>query len=439
MILVQNLRQQLSGSSGRILIFFLLIITFISFYACKARKITKEQENLTYAFDKYKNVKDKANHYAEDTSKVMDYDDSLDLLYPVILKEEYTIAYLLPFILQDLPLGLEDQSRISQIAQEFYMGAAMAIEGPCRNLKSDFIIHVFDTENRQNKIKTEIFSKLNDHDIDLIIGPFVADYVKIISSYSNDKHVNVFSPLVNIDTCLKENPYFISPKPSDYIHLEFVSKYIYKHYKDHNVIFIGSDEKKNKQYLNYMKNFIDTSVFLRITDATVNITTWKSAPYMPFLNKEKNVLLIPIDDEILVNSIITNLIAEENGITIFAPSAWLNYRSVDIEYLQTLNTHFLIDSYIDYYDPLIIKFIKDYRRKYKTEPSKYSFKGYDYTLFTTRMLSRHGKYFQREKLTDTNYVHTRFDFKNVNNNKGWENTNIQLIKFDNYILKEIED
>jgi len=290
-----------------------------------------------------------------------------------------------------------------------------------------------------NKIKTVIFNSLIDLETDLIIGPFVSEYVKIVSAFAKEHQINFFSPLSNIDSCLKENPYYISAKPSDLTHFKFISQHIYKNYKDYNIILFGKDNKINDLYKKYLAEFIDTSVFLNTHFVIINSTNWKEATYLKYLLKEKNVLLVPIDDEIIINSIITNLISLEKEITIFGPSAWLNYRSVDMNYLQTLNTHFLIDGYIDYTNPGVKDFVRSYRDKYNTEPSKYSFKGYDYTLCAAKMLSDRGKYFQNEELCDSNYVHTDFHFKRSEGNKGWENTNIQLIKFDDYSLVEIKE
>ena len=66
MISVQNLRQQLNGNR-RVFIIWLILVTIISFQACKAKKIAREKEELEYAFHTYKKDKVNVNHYLEDT------------------------------------------------------------------------------------------------------------------------------------------------------------------------------------------------------------------------------------------------------------------------------------------------------------------------------------------------------------------------------------
>ena len=435
---VQNLLQLLNGNKQRLLLLFLCIFSILSCTGSKKSSgyvpgfgVTGDQPSVGTIKDSA--VKKKNN---------IKINDTLDLIYPETKKALYKIAYLLPFELNNLNSTDENlPGNVSRAAVEFYMGSLVAMENTTALLAPDikFELKFLDTENSDNQIKSNLIKELDIYQPDLIIGPFMPSEIKVVSAYSKKNKIPTVCPVSYVADCIKSNPYLVSEKPSLLTQLNSLRNFAQKNYPDYKIILFGSNKKENDSSLILLKK-ID-SVFSHKTQAVViNENNWNSAPYSKFINNGKYLFYIPLANEFVVNSIVSSLMSagKTDDLVVVAPYKWLELSSVDISYMLSLNIHFVADHYINYKDTATAGFITAYRNKYNTEPTKYSFHGYEVSVFYGNALKFFGKYFQKEFFLEMipDLYKAYYNDEKTRKYSGFERVNLKYLKFEDYELVE---
>jgi hypothetical protein len=108
--------------------------------------------------------------------------------------------------------------------------------------------------------------------------------------------------------------------------------------------------------------------------------------------------------------------------------------------LVNLDTKFFFDMGIEVFSPFwidyraddVIKFNRAFRRKFLTEPDENSFAwlGYDIAYYFVSGLVMHGKRFIRKpEIHNPDLLETEFDFRREEDNNGFENHKLFLIRY----------
>jgi len=110
---------------------------------------------------------------------------------------------------------------------------------------------------------------------------------------------------------------------------------------------------------------------------------------------------------------------------------------LESEYLVALRTHFVAQSFIDYENPDVKKFVRDYQVAYHADPVLLGFQGFDVAFYFLSALGNYGTGFQR-CLGDLhiNSMQTCFEFRQ-NKGSGFENQHWMVFKYDNYRLVKV--
>jgi len=433
MILVQNHQPQLNGN--RHFLILVASVTFILFFSCSSKQYALEQAKLESQYYKTRNENTQSNP-KDSLKEEIKTSDTISVIYPREIKEKYNIALLLPLMLDNIYDKEFVQRPISIAAQEFYMGALIAIEDTS-GYHLNYSLHIIDNKRSKEYTSEDIIAKLNQREYDLIIGPFLTSNVRVISDYSFNRKIPLISPVANIDSCLHDNPYFISLKPSKTSYVKYLSHHLKEHHQTQNIIFTAESKEQLDYYLSIVNGILDTSKFNKFNTVILNNSNWRSAPYNQYLGKENNIFVFCIEDEILINSVINSLVSIEKEMLVYAPFQWLNFNSVDINYLQRINTCFLADQYIDYDDSSNCNFIHKYREKFNTEPGKYALLGYQTFMYFPQLMKKHGKYFFQEAfINGENKENHHLMIERINSNAGYQNTKIFLLQLkDNELVR----
>jgi hypothetical protein len=91
--------------------------------------------------------------------------------------------------------------------------------------------------------------------------------------------------------------------------------------------------------------------------------------------------------------------------------------TLEVEYLNKLHLTMADPSFVDYKDSTTIRFIQSYRKRFRTEPSDYTYQGYDIGLIYLNKLGTWGDHFLEELPKDTlnQGLYTRFQFIKTEN------------------------
>jgi hypothetical protein len=221
-----------------------------------------------------------------------------------------------------------------------------------------------------------------------------------------------------------------------------------------HVTLIGNrseaDQTLYNAYLNKLKTVFD--------DANLTVLQMSSDDLQQsdrFLKKERmNVVIIPSADEMFVNIVTGKLNTASNSfqINLYGLAIWTKFVNLDMEYLHTLEFHYATAFYIDYDNPTVQNFLRQYRKMYYTEPTmltglsgissnayQFAFLGYDVTFYFMSALKKYGKGFGR-CITDFKMpmLQSDFRFEKIDPFSGHMNKHFDIYKYgkDYSITKE---
>ncbi len=367
--------------------------------------------------------------------------------------EIFRVALFLPFFLEkndtvnfyeNLEFNLKQKDKKiykkSKIVLEFYQGCLLAID----SLKKDGVsvdLFVYDTKKSPTKVR-EILEKSELKEMDLIIGPLYNSTFKSVAIFAKKHKINIVSPFSSNKEILEFNPFVFQITPSYETQL---NNYIYflSNFYQEKIIFIHDTipeeilavEKYEKKLYEILeeKNISSDSVIVKI----ISYNEEKNLLKLALSNSFENIIIIPSKNQAFVSSVVTNLkrYLQEYEITLFGMPQWKDFENVELKYLHSLNLHFFTKNYVDYSSKDVKKFLRKYREVFKSEPTKFSFSGYDVVFYFLKTMKTYGKNFQyclykypgdfvRDGL---NY---KIKFNKISEYGGFENNYINIIKYD---------
>ncbi len=440
MTLVLNHQPLLSGNK----IVFLVCMLFIT--SCGIIKTTQDEPDK----DAWKEEKEHekaskdqveqdtlAAKIPKDTTKALEK-DSLNRLYPVEMKESYEIAVLLPLFLDPEAREKQNAQKIGSVALDYYFGLQQAFD-TLKACGTDFNVHVFDTKNEPLQTQELIRNELDELNPDLIIGPLFTNNVKLVSEFSKQNKINMASPFAYVDTCVANNPYFLTPLQGHQVQAEHLTNLLMRKFKDYHIHVIHSGKPNQLAFADQVDSLVNRDLFTSYQKIKLPKGNWRTDTFFrDTLKATNNVVVIPSEDEVFVASILSKLQTIDTAITIIGLSKWLEFETLKGNLMEKFNMHFLANYHVNYNDPRTIRFIKSYRQEYAVEPNKYAIQSYDLTLLLGHMLHDYGTYFQRNWYDlKIPLIHSNFVSRQIKGNRGWENGFLNILEFDDFQLKNI--
>lgn len=111
------------------------------------------------------------------------------------------------------------------------------------------------------------------------------------------------------------------------------------------------------------------------------------------------------------------LVYRKYNVVLYSPSKIRSFETIDIENLHNLKTRVSTSYFIDYESPEVRHFLMEYRALYNTEPTQFSFQGYDLAYFFIKMKSTYGKKWMENiaRMGNTAMMQTDFLFRELGN------------------------
>jgi len=311
-------------------------------------------------------------------------------------------------------------SQITQVSLEFYEGFLLALD-TLKKMGISVNLNVFDTKRSQHEIPKIIESKSMEG-LELMVGPFIFDEIKPVAQFAAKNNINFVSPIYSNKEGLVAKDNVISVSQTFQNQLEiFVNNLKVDPEKNYLVIYDST-----AWYSPGLKHF-DSLLTLKFRADSVPISMYyhKTAAYKSvdvqeqFLKMLKhdtiNVIIVPSDDEPFIAEILGNLYAVKSyynlNTEVFGPSRWRKLKNIPPDYLFALNTHIFSPFFIDYSQKDVQGFIERYREQFRSEPSQFSFLGYDIAFYFISALKEFGPNFTPCLPTYTmKTLQTRFQF-----------------------------
>ncbi|MCK4661415.1 MAG: LysM peptidoglycan-binding domain-containing protein [Bacteroidales bacterium] len=400
---------------------------------------------------------------SEDSTYIDDVDSIGDIEFDYLCTDydykshtsPFKVAFMLPFYttandtLENNNENHSNKENIyprSRIFLEYYEGSLLAID-TLRKQGLDIDIYVYDTENDTNKIKT-IINNVEIKQFDIIFGPVYSDNLEILSNAIKNYEVNIVSPFSLKKSFLKNNTNTFKLSPSFSALSNYASVFLNNN-EIKNYIIVHDGDNINQSFVKLFKN----RLFSTIDEKTLNTNNiyYKEVNYYNpadsiieySLNPDiENIIIIPYSDQAFISDVISkiNALRDNYKIKVFGMPRWSKFENIEPEMYYNLNIHLFSNSFIDYKNNDVKKFVINHRNIFKSEPSKYCFQGYDITYYFLNALLNYGKDF---RYCLNNYkvdlLQSFYNFKKVNKNSGYENNAIYLIEYNkNYEQKIVK-
>lgn len=319
---------------------------------------------------------------------------------------------------------------------EFYEGARLAIDS-LRKSGLSVNLYVWDSERNTTKLR-EILLSSEFRDIDLIVGPFFPEEVAIVSNYARQKQIPIVTPVSTNKEFLMSNPYLYQVTPSVLAELEQSSLFV-TDFPASNFVIIHKNEPDELENVQRMKDYLFRHFSMKnefnqvvikeiIANDSLAINLHQS------LNRtDENFIVMVSRNQAFITDVMNRLSVLSNNypISVFGMQDWQGYTNLDVEYFHNLKLHYSAPFYVDYTRPEVKKFLKDFRKLYKAEPSEYGFLGFDIFYYFLNALKSFGPDFTTcLPYMKINLVQSDFMFRKLNKEGGFENHGLSIIRFN---------
>lgn len=353
---------------------------------------------------------------------------------------ELNIGFLMPFALSENLQTPEDDLLTEELIPssiaylEFYEGVKMATD--LLNLDSIKInLKIYDTYDSLTSLGI-----INNPKVYSNSFIFASSPVQINTLVKNAEKYN--SPVIWTQSSSIKSRQLMLIQPNNQSMINSMANYLAKHFADAKITVLYRDIKKEKELGDWFAAQIDTAIFKENGDSLkvmrINYSTLKTNGLLSKLSKtKKNLIVVTSSDEAFISPLVKmfNDTLDVYNIQLCGMPTWENFESVSFKELQQLQTLIFSYNYLDFSDPEIINFRKAFIDKYATDPLYQAYQGF--FLMKTIIKTKHLREYWTNNLNTAKFKTDMFKFNSKNENRGYENTFINVLKFDqNTLIKQ---
>jgi LysM repeat protein len=324
----------------------------------------------------------------------------------------------------------------SIVALDFFMGFRMAMDS-LEKMGFESRIHLWDTE-RNNSMVRSIFEKPEIASMDLIVGPLFTENITEAVKVMNEKGVNVpvVNPFSKSMEPLNMARGMVQLTPEDDFFLEkYIDLVIRKSGGEVIHLVAGSSERDSTilyRVSTYLYSKLDSS---RIA---VHQTSYGTISGLDWASKDKGkvVILSCSRSKVLYTDLVTKLNAKRNTNIYFY--FLQNPTDMDLEfvYLENLHATWPELEFVNYKNEATAAFVKNYQDRYKTDPSRYSFHGFQIGFYFGKLLYEYGSVFPAMYQVQERGIITHMNFI-----PSWDDAILArpfVLTIEDFMLKEVE-
>lgn len=343
-------------------------------------------------------------------------------------KDEVTVAVVLPF-------GASSNADGGYL--DFYSGLLLAVKD-LGDAGTGINLRVYDSA-RQTVSDQELY------DVDLVIGPVSAEDIE---STLRDvpSGVCVVSPLdqkaAGLDSTYVN--FVQAPTPPEIQYHDVVDWVDEESKIGDNVVVISEKSSRKIAAAQAFEEIIQESG-LQYSSFSYSLLEGRNIynSMVAVMRPEvTNRVIINSENEAFVADVVRNLgviVFNKFDVVLYGSSKLHSFTSPDTENLHNLNLHVSLSYYVDYESEAVKDFLYRYRALYNSEPSQFSYQGYDVAKYFIELTARHGNRWLR-KMSDHRDVPGKMlqvDFVlNKRPEGGWHNEGIRRIVYgEDYEIK----
>jgi len=348
-----------------------------------------------------------------------------------------TISLILPFGLDHLESGYNNVSlKEADIAIGYYRGFKLALDS-LTALGYNFKLMVYDSKDE----KATAHSLANNPAIrssKLIVGPVFPDDIKSFAGNYTTPRQPVVSPLSPAPPATFKNPGLVTMTPPLEYHAAAAARYINDKIRPQKVFILRSGYSDELEYIIPFKKTIDSLSKRRIKVISLTVIHGQLNSLLPQLSADgKNIFVVPATNQHFLTVTLRSLdtLAQSYPVVVFGHPSWINFAFLKADLLQRLDTHITSVDKINYKAVNTVTFIRSYRKAYHAEPTPFAIKGFDEGMYLGQLAATDSLY----NMDGVRYtgIHNSFYFKKKPGS-GWVNTHVNILKYVNFELKQVE-
>lgn len=426
---VRNRQPQLSGNS------ILAILSALVLLSCNAFKVVSNdspevvKEETTEQPTKTTPEKKKEETKVKETKPTLVTVDFFGQEYQVEPhKTEFKVALILPFFYNaQTPV----EKRTSDYMLEYYQGVKQALA----NLELyglQMKLYVFDDENNASKLKS-ILNKSTLKSMDVIIGSIGEDHIEMVSDFGLENNIPVISPITSLDSLAKPNHKLYCTTPGAAEKVNKVVEYIGSHYKTNSVIVVTDNQAYSEEL---KKAYIDG--FQRIKKKNVGYETTDYNGWGNVLTRDEETVIIVLSrNPTAVSTTLSRIYQTKRSVVVIGDNSWSNFQDNDYKFWDKMKVHLVASDYVNDTSAEVKNFKLNFRLVNKTDPGVYAYLGYDQFMFMGQFLLAFGEHFP-SYINDKEFRYLSSNFKYEYKDGLNKNTNVFLLKFDDFELKPVQ-
>ncbi|CAG5080594.1 LysM peptidoglycan-binding domain-containing protein [Parvicella tangerina] len=394
------------------------------------------------------------NYVAPDSNLVVVYDSTSRV------ENVYDIAIMLPFMLDENdkfrakcpPVGDCPFYGYTMMSINLERGIMMAVDS-LRKAGLSVNIHVYDTE-KDTAVINDILQKPEMEGMDLIFGPLYPRQIKIVADYARSHKIQNIIPVPVSNKALYKNPYlskYVTSTPTQVIKL---GEYVADQFPLANVIAIKN--KSDKQDAYYFDEFVASyneackknpkRLNPQVLTAEMSTSSKLTSVEGKLSDTALNVIVVPSEELGHVSNFVTKLVATTNRnpyskyrYQVVGLEDWIAFETIDEKYKSRFKLNVVTSGFIDYNDPQVTKFIKNFRAEYGIDPDKYAINGFDAAFTNLSGLLLYGTaYAQNYHLLETDGYSSGSSYRAVEEGSGFENQSVYFLEYDEYQVKVVD-
>ncbi len=365
--------------------------------------------------------------------------DKINLIDSINRQNRPRVLVLLPFRLNRLDLdsvvntqqAIERSNAISY-SLGLYSGALMAADSIAK-LGVSVSVKAFDTELSKERVRS-ILAQQNMGEIDAIIGPLQADILKEVASQVNQYQIPIIAPLTAESDLSLPNVFF--SVPSDQLLRKKMLDYVENIRTDQNIIVI-SDAKNDSTRAMIQERF-PLAKSTQILENDKNISLDIEAFTLLLSLEKENWVFVETDNFKLVasvTSILNSANTEETPVRMFTTNKNKAFENEVISGTHLSNLNFTYPSI--YKETGNDVFVRNYRKRYGSNPDRYATRGFDltYDLFL-KLAYRPNLLAVSDRIGLTEYSGNKFDYaKDIAS--GYFNLASYIMMYQNMSIKQL--
>ena len=330
-----------------------------------------------------------------------------------------------------LPFNASSAKGSSSNNIDFYSGVLLAIYEMSQNGVSTSL-DTYDIAD--GKIKTDLDSLKNEN---VVIGPVsTGDLTRLFNTAPEDKMV--VSPLdQRAEKLVYEHSNMIqAPTPYSVIYTDLMAWMKEDLQEGDRAIVVTEKGARATEAVQAMMAAVDSSK-IEYKALSYSILEGRDVPEsLAWLMTEdetaSNRVFIASESEAFVNDVVRNLnvmIHKKYKVVLYAPGRIRNFETIEVDNFHNSNLHVSLGYYIDYDDAKVKEFLLKYRALYNSEPTQFSFQGYDLAKYFIGLCSKYGEnWAQKLESSDSKMLQSVFRFRKTEAG-GYINTGVHRLVY----------